>query len=496
MFVVRNPRLFAFAFAIILTCAMAWEENLALRLALAATLLCTGGLFSWLAWRQRRNGLASYREWLLPGNRPFPDLDNLPAGAIGEIAAITADYLGRTSQTIRQLDNGALSITTINGSLVSAFTKVMSHTEKGSQAATGISAAVGELAASIGEVANALAIAQSEAEATYRLSETGVGLIREATSGIQAVAHKVDDLGRHFQSVVSQSQEIGSIVRIIQDIAGQTNLLALNAAIEAARAGEQGRGFAVVADEVRKLAERTSNATVEIGQMITGIGDTTKTVGVYLEQATTEVRESSALSQQVSSDFDKIIAHSRQNLDAANRLASEATTQSRLGDVMIASIRALHDITEGTDAAVSSCNDLVRKLQQQIVDVKHLAAEVDVMRSDFDIIADSVEEIRVNNILVMNASSEADVRPCLLRVKGLDELINDACRRLRKNFLDMSALEQFLSQFEHYRGIRDDALADAARGNFAATREKIPNQVRPAYEMLRSAIDALKLQVA
>jgi methyl-accepting chemotaxis protein len=493
MVLLLSPLAWRLLFAVPLTIGLVATDDFSMRLGLAALLLVTMFGLTWLEHANWRRAASGFRAWLFPGEGRFPDLARIPSGLSRRFAELAATHLGQSGKAIRALNNGALAITSINGSLVSAFTKVMTHTERGGTAAGEFGAAVDQLGASIDEIAAASKQALGEAEMTHRLSAAGVGLVREANRGIHDVADRVDDLGRHFQSVVTKAQEISGIVRIIQDIAGQTNLLALNAAIEAARAGEQGRGFAVVADEVRKLAERTSRATVEIGQMIVGIAETTDTASLYLEQATAQVRASSVQAQQAAENFDEIIGRSQRTVEAAHLLATGAETQKALGDSMIGGSRAIQSIANETDDAVRHCNEQVRLLQGRIVEVKHLAAEIDLMRSDFDVITDAIEEIRVNNILAMNSSTVDEVRPCVGRVRQLDEAILAAWQRLAPQLAAGDDVQtRFSREFEQYRQARNEALDDALRGDFSGTRRKIPALVRPAYDALRATLDQLR----
>src|SRR5437660_3794754 len=132
------------------------------------------------------------------------------------------------------------------------------------------------------------------AEAARQATESarrGGDNVEETLSRMRAIADSVSDTAKKMDELGKSSDQIGQIVGVINDIADQTNLLALNAAIEAARAGEQGRGFAVVADEVRKLAERTTTATKEIAQMIETVQQETKLAVSAMEEGTRQVEE-------------------------------------------------------------------------------------------------------------------------------------------------------------------------------------------------------------
>jgi len=132
-------------------------------------------------------------------------------------------------------------------------------------------------------------MAFTTSQQTQHWAEEGVNYISESVENIQGMARDITEAGQKVQSLGKQSREIGSIVQTIKEIADQTNLLALNAAIEAARAGEQGRGFAVVADEVRKLAERTANSTSEISRMIGAIQQQTDSAVQSMDELGTRV---------------------------------------------------------------------------------------------------------------------------------------------------------------------------------------------------------------
>ena len=397
-------------------------------------------------------------------------------------------------EAIRDLDRAALDITVNNASLISAFTRVVSLSEQQREALRTIGNSVDALSGSVREMTESAGVAFNEAQRTHTLATRGAGLVGAAGEGIEAVAHTVEKLEHHFREVVARVDEIGGVVRIIHDVAGQTNLLALNAAIEAARAGEQGRGFAVVADEVRKLAERTSQATVEIGRMIAAIRESTGMAESFLERVADEVRDSVTKAGEAGGALGEITDCAQRTLDVAGELATAAQMQAELGATIVEGMTGGVELSNQSEVAVRTCNENVRKVQDLIVDLKHRAALIDRDRADLDVILDSIEEMRANNILVMNSSTVEEARPALARIDRLDAEITAAFQRFTAEGVSSAgaAVETFARALQAYRTARIDALAGALKGDFAHVRERVPARVRPAYDAVRTALLQLR----
>ncbi len=217
------------------------------------------------------------------------------------------------------------------------------------------------------------AAAVSAATEAGKLSAHGKQVVSSAVAGIRQVAETVAESSRSIESLGQRSDEIGRIIQVIDDIANQTNLLALNAAIEAARAGEQGRGFAVVADEVRKLAEKTSAATTEISAMIAAIQADTASAVSSMERGGEQVREGVEQANQagealnhIFGSVENVVGLIRQIAEAMNvqKSASEEISQ-RVEHIADSARESGAAITEAT-AAFHQMHGLAGQLQETV----------------------------------------------------------------------------------------------------------------------------------
>jgi methyl-accepting chemotaxis protein len=191
--------------------------------------------------------------------------------------------------------------------LSSAASQITGNINEQESMANQIATASAEMSQTVIDVAkNASNIAESSTE-TARIAKDGSLIVNDTVSKVRQISATVTASAQLMSSLGIRSMQIGEIINVIKDIADQTNLLALNAAIEAARAGEQGRGFAVVADEVRKLAERTTKATAEIGDMINAVQDETKMAVSAMEEGSEEVEKGVALATQAGEALGKIV---------------------------------------------------------------------------------------------------------------------------------------------------------------------------------------------
>ncbi|WP_097460356.1 methyl-accepting chemotaxis protein [Mangrovitalea sediminis] len=229
------------------------------------------------------------------------------------------------------------------------------------------------LAQSVHEVATRAAQSSETAGQSVARTEEGQGLVSQVSAAVESLAQNLEGARQRIAQLEARSEEIGTVVDVIRDVAEQTNLLALNAAIEAARAGEQGRGFAVVADEVRALARRTHESTRKIGSIVEGLQADTASAVIAIDESVITVGETVQLGygvrdslQETLQDVERI-AHYMQDIAAANE------EQATLGDQMKRQVEHLNDLSEQSLGCSHAASQEADQLGQRIADIHLLA---------------------------------------------------------------------------------------------------------------------------
>ncbi len=229
--------------------------------------------------------------------------------------------------------------------------------------ANATAAAVEEMTASVSHIADSARNAELMTREAGQVSRRLAGDVKDTAQEIGLIAKTVEQLASVLNELDGRSNQISNIVGVIKDIADQTNLLALNAAIEAARAGEQGRGFAVVADEVRKLAERTGVSTVEIGNMIQLIQAETKSAVSSMDTAMQQVQSGVVKSQAVTQSIEQIEKNSQEVEQALGSIATATSEQSIASQEIARNIERIHEMTESSDASIQETQAVTRMLR-------------------------------------------------------------------------------------------------------------------------------------
>jgi len=230
--------------------------------------------------------------------------------------------------------------------------------------ASNAAVAVEELSSSVAQIADKTAEAATAARGAGDLSMRGETQMQEVAAHMHRLSETVTRASATIESLGQRSGEITTIVKVIKDIADQTNLLALNAAIEAARAGEQGRGFAVVADEVRKLAERSGNATTEISHMIDSIQRDTGAAVNSMQSGSQLVREGVERVDEAGKAMRAITSNTQQIVAVTEDIAASVREQSTASSDIASRIERIARLSESSDAASASTHAEAQALQQ------------------------------------------------------------------------------------------------------------------------------------
>ncbi len=274
--------------------------------------------------------------------------------------------------------------------LASAATEVASAAEQPSRVSQNqdeqiaqITVAMEEMTATIVESSrNATEASNGSRDASESASDGGQ-IVSETIEGMNRISKVVKESSEGIQKLASSAEQIGEIISVIDDIADQTNLLALNAAIEAARAGEQGRGFAVVADEVRKLAERTGKATGEITTMIKGIQQGTQDAVSSMEAGTTEVNAGRELADKAGDSLNAVVDGSGKVMDMIQQIATATEEQSVAAEEISKNIEQVASISKesavGADQAAAAAEQLSRNAEGLQVIVGRFKTANDIM---------------------------------------------------------------------------------------------------------------------
>jgi methyl-accepting chemotaxis protein len=291
---------------------------------------------------------------------------------IGNVAQSFDAMTDQFSGIVREVSQSSHKVGSTANRLSRISEQVVASSRVQSQEAAQAAASIEALNATFKDIAATAEQIEGTASEARAMAEQGNEVVAAAVRGIQEVAQTVSESARMIADLGERSNQIGQILSVIKDIADQTNLLALNAAIEAARAGEQGRGFAVVADEVRKLAERTTHATSEISSMIGGIQSETGRAVAAMQKGSTQVAEGVTYANQAGDALKEINRSVAEAVNRIHEIASATRSHTARSEQITGQVEKIAALAESNSASLQETNESVHALLEQATNLEQV----------------------------------------------------------------------------------------------------------------------------
>ena len=299
----------------------------------------------------------------------------LPVVGKDEVARLSANFnsfVEKIHALVSSVNETAVEIASASTEVAASSEQIAANVSNQSQQTTEASGAIEEMAATVEQSSERVQAAVEAAEQAGHQAKSGQGVVDETVSSMNSIAESVGGATRLIEELGARGEEIGRVIEVINDIADQTNLLALNAAIEAARAGEHGRGFAVVADEVRKLADRTTKATEEVTESIRAIQDGTRDAvqqmrdgGSKVEAGMDRARAAGESLATIRGNSDSVVNLIRE-IDAASSQHRDATS------LITASIESIDAAGRESSAGASQASEAVNGLSAKAEELRRM----------------------------------------------------------------------------------------------------------------------------
>ena len=331
--------------------------------------------------------------------RLLDELADLADGDLTTEATVTEDFTGAIADSInfaidqmrglvKAIRDTALQVASSAQETQGTAMQLADSSEHQAQEIAGASAAVNEMAVSIDQVSSNASESTAVAERSVTIAKKGAEVVQNTIHGMDTIREQIQETSKRIKRLGESSQEIGDIVSLINDIADQTNILSLNAAIQASMAGDAGRGFAVVADEVQRLAERSSAATKQIEALVKTTQTDTNEAVISMEHTTAEVVRGARLAQDAGVALEEIETVSMSLADLIQNISNASRQQSLSAGHISNTMNVIQEITSqtssGTTATAKSIGNLSEMASQLRASVSGFKLPADEFESDFD----------------------------------------------------------------------------------------------------------------
>jgi len=325
-----------------------------------------------VAWLMIRDGQARLKDQAEQNVRNqeailqlLDELADLADGDLRVQASVTENFTGAIADSINfaidQMRGLVSNINRISVQVASAASETQgtarnlaSASENQAREITGASTAINDMASSIDQVSMNAAESATVAERAVEIANKGGDVVRNTINGMDRIREQIQETSKRIKRLGESSQEIGDIVSLINDIADQTNILSLNAAIQASMAGDAGRGFAVVADEVQRLAERSAAATKQISALVKTIQSDTNEAVISMEQTTTEVVQGARLAQDAGVALEEIEGTSKNLAELIQSISDAARQQAATAGHISNTMAVIQEITSSTSSGTET----------------------------------------------------------------------------------------------------------------------------------------------
>ena len=320
--------------------------------------------------------------------RLLDELGDLADGDLTVNATVSEDFTGAIADSVNFAIDQLRQLVLVINSTADRVSQSSEQTqmnavelaeasEHQAQEIAGVSAAINEMTVSIDQVSNNAAESATVAQRSVAIAYNGAEVVQRSIEGMNVIRDQIQETSKRIKRLGESSQEIGDIVGLINDIADQTNVLALNAAIQASMAGEAGRGFAVVADEVQRLAERSANATKQIETLVKTIQADTSEAVMSMESTTSEVVRGARLAKDAGEALEEVQTVSNTLADLIQNISNAAMQQAESAGHISHTMNIIQDITSQTSSgsmatarSIGELSEMAAALQESVTGFK------------------------------------------------------------------------------------------------------------------------------